>query len=315
VVLSKSFLVDANYLTPSPLHSYHNNGFDTVMAVENDPDAVRTLKENNPWVKVYDGCIKKFLHDYDTLACALGRIDHIHYSSPCQDFSSANRVAANQSVVTCPRERADLSLLLIDFIRKTSCDTAVFENVVGIWRPNNAHYLLNMTKEIMKLGYQVRCTVLHACDYGDPQRRPRVFMFVAKNNVPLPSVPPVTHGTRPLWPYVTVKCALSQVENDNSLPNMEGRATNLKPGQHGHICLDGNDVAPTLRAAAVTPFHFSGDRLLYVREVATLQSFPVRYKFYGGITSQYRQAGNAVPVETSTAVAQSIRQVLLYEYE
>jgi site-specific DNA-cytosine methylase len=103
--------------------------------------------------------------------------------------------------------------------------------------------------------------------------------------------------------------------NNNSLPNMEGRSSTLRQGQHGHIRLDGNDVAPTICASARTPFHYAEDRLINVREAATLQSFPVWYKFKGNLTSQYRQIGNAIPVELATAVAKSFRDVLIYEYE
>ena len=56
---------------------YKNNGFVTVMAVENDSDAVATLRLNNPETNVYEGCIRKFIDDYKTLKCALGRIDHV----------------------------------------------------------------------------------------------------------------------------------------------------------------------------------------------------------------------------------------------
>lgn len=291
---------------------YHNAGFETVMAVENDKDAVRTMKENNKGIKVYDGCIKEFIRDYPTLARALGPITHIQYSSPCQDFSDANRAVANSTVVVGPREKADLSLLLIDLIRLTSCETAVFENVVGIWRKKNVHYLLDIGKEVMKLGYQFRCTVLYACDYGDPQKRPRFFMFIAKNNVPIPLIPPASHGHDcRLEPYVTVKSALSTTEAEETLLT---KTTKLKPGQHGHIRLNGNDVAPTLRCSGCTPFHYSEDRLISVREAAMLQSFPVDYIFHGSMTSQYRQIGNAVPIGLSTSVAQSFRQVLQHQY-
>ena len=296
--------------------SYHNAGFHTVMAVEKDRDSVLTLRANNEDLKVYDGCIRTFNEDFAKIAIALGRIDHLHFSSPCQDFSMANRSMANSTDETEPRERADLSLLLVDLIKKTSCDTAVFENVVGIWSRRSCRYLHTITAEIIKLGYQVQCTVLRACDYGDPQSRPRFFMLIAKNNVPLPLIPSATHGDDlDKSPYVTVKDALFQVENDNTLSNMEGRKTNLHPGQHGHIRLDGNDVAPTLCASARTPFHYFEDRLITVREAATIQSFPKWYTFQGNITSQYRQVGNAIPVRLATAVANSFRDVLIYEYE
>jgi DNA (cytosine-5)-methyltransferase 1 len=184
------------------------------MAVENDKDSVHTLKENNKGLKVYDGCIKRFNDNFDEIAYALGRIDHIHFSSPCQDFSTANRSMNDSTESMLPRHRADLSLLLVDLVRKTSCDTAVFENVVGIWSRRSCRYLHTITKEIIKLGYQVQCTVLRACDFGDPQKRPRFFMFIAKNNVALPQIPPATHGDEMnLWPYVTVKDALYRIRN------------------------------------------------------------------------------------------------------
>ena len=226
---------------------------------------------------------------------------------------------ANSAEENEPRERADLSLLLVDLIRKTSCDTAVFENVVGIWSRRSCRYLHTITAEIMKLGYQVQCTVLRACDFGDPQNRPRFFMFIAKNNVPLPLIPSATHGDGIDKPAcVTVKDAFSQVQvrnGNSSLPNMEGRCTTLQPGQHGHIRLDGDDAAPTICASARTPFHFAEDRLITVREAAALQSFPKWYEFKGSLKSQYRQVGNAIPVALATAVANSVRDVLTYEYE
>ena len=96
---------------------------------------------------------------------------------------------------------------------------------------------------------------------------------------------------------------------------MEGQITQLRPGQHGAVRLNPYDAAPTIRAKGPKPFHYSEDRSINVREAACLQSFPTEYKFYGGLTSQYRLVGNAVPVELSTAVAQCVRQVLLHEYD
>jgi DNA (cytosine-5)-methyltransferase 1 len=234
----------------------------------------------------------------------------IHFSAPCQDFSKANR----HQTTGGKRDRADLSLLLVDLVRMTSCSTAVFENVVGIFDRNNVHYLKNISKGLLQLGYQIRCTCLHACNYGDPQKRPRIFMYIAKKSVPMPSFPSQTHGNRSGWNFITVKDALSRVEGDDSLPNMMGRNTSAMPGQHGFVRLMPYDCAPTIRASSVTPFHYSEDRCITVREAACLQSFPLDYTFLGSMGSQYRQVGNAVPVELSTAVGQSIRQILQYEY-
>ena len=97
--------------------------------------------------------------------------------------------------------------------------------------------------------------------------------------------------------------------------NMNARKTSLQPGQHGLVRLDPNSLAPAIRASSIPPFHYSQDRCINVREAACLQSFPTDYVFHGDIRSQYRQVGNAVPIELATAIAQSIRQILIYEYE
>jgi len=46
-----------------------------------------------------------------------------------------------------------------------------------------------------------------------------------------------------------------------------------------------------------------------VREAACLQSFPLDHQFFGGISSQYSQVGNAVPVKLATAIARSVAVV------
>lgn len=147
------------------LLGYHDEGFQTVMAIEKDRDAVNTLKANNPKTKVYEGCVKKFLEDYGKMSAALGVIDHLHFSSPCQDFSKANRSQSSGR-----RDRADLTLLLLDAIKKISCSTVCFENVAGIFDRNNIAYLKKLSIGLLQLGYQMRCTILRACDYGDAQK-------------------------------------------------------------------------------------------------------------------------------------------------
>jgi len=290
------------------LQGYKNVGFETICAIDNDHDAIATLKLNHPKLNTYEGDIQDFIEH----AGVIGRVDHIHWSSPCQDFSQANRSLNGSTQVAGKRDRADLSLLLVDYVQLKRPLTAVFENVCGIYQRKNVHYLKNITKKLMQLGYQVRCTVLKACDYGDPQGRPRFFMFISRNNIPMPSIPARTHGDAPhLWPFVTTKEALEQV--NDSLPNIQGRTSSLLP-QHGVFRLKPHECAPTIRASSVT-FHHSKDRCINVREAATLQSFPLDYKFCGSLSSQYKQIGNAVPVELASAVANSIKQVLMYEYK
>jgi DNA (cytosine-5)-methyltransferase 1 len=47
-----------------------------------------------------------------------------------------------------------------------------------------------------------------------------------------------------------------------------------------------------------------------VRENARIQSFPDDWEFYGSLGSQYKQVGNAVPVQLAYAVAKEIYEGL-----
>ncbi len=300
------------------LQGYHNNHFETVMAIEKDDDAVKTLKANNKDVPVYHGCIKDFLREYDTLKCALGRIDHVHFSPPCKGFSTANR---NQTMTDKDKENNDLSLLILDIIRKTSCDTAIFENVEGMWRNKNIDYVKQIVSGILKLNYQVRVCSLKACDYGNAQKRPRFFMVISKHSVPLPNLPQKTHGKETyLEDYVTTRHVIGFLldqKDDPNLKNMNVKTTSVKVGQHGLVRLDPNGLSPSIRSNSLQPLHYleTENRCISVREAACIQGFPIDYEFHGTINSQYKQVGNAVPIELGNPIACCVRDVLMYEYQ
>lgn len=110
-------------------------------------------------------------------------------------------------------------------------------------------------------------------------------MLIAKNGVPIPLLPPKTHGSTDscLDPYVTVEDAFNMLQGNGSYPNMIGRDTNVEEGTHGVIRLHRCELAPTIRCN-IPVLHYKDERAITVREAASLQSFPVTYEFHGTIT-------------------------------
>lgn len=68
-----------------------------------------------------------------------------------------------------------------------------------------------------------------------------------------------------------------------------------------HLCKDGNQF--------IHPDYAQG-RSISVREAARLQSFPDDFRFYGTMTQQFKQIGNAVPPLFAYQVAKSLKKFL-----
>jgi DNA (cytosine-5)-methyltransferase 1 len=102
--------------------------------------------------------------------------------------------------------------------------------------------------------------------------------------------------------------------NHSNLPD-ELKLESGFPNIYGRLSWD--EPADTITAnfgCASAPgrfIHPEDDRVLSVREGARLQSFPDRVKFFGSLTQQYRQVGNAVPPLLAKAVATSVRRALV----
>jgi hypothetical protein len=165
-----------------------------------------------------------------------------------------------------------------------------------------------------------------ACDYGDPQIRPRLIILAAKHFVECPKRPSPTHvdprlgkevvgGPQGKAPFVTVGNVIEQFRHSKSYPNMDVmKTTNSKPGDPDTEQLKADRLAPAVLASGPRIFHYMEDRCISVREAAALQSFPNHYEFFGTQTEQYKQVGNSVPCNLARAIAKSIDQSLRFVY-
>lgn len=74
--------------------------------------------------------------------------------------------------------------------------------------------------------------------------------------------------------------------------------------------LNSNRPSITIDTGHNHHFHYKYNRVPTVRESARIQSFPDRFKFIGGKTSQLKQVGNAVPPLMAMAIANTLKNKL-----
>lgn len=143
-----------------------------------------------------------------------GNIHLMVAGPPCQGFSLANRRTR-----THDNPKNALSLRLLDYVAIMSPDILILENVPGIRTMKPTSGPGASTTEILQnrlnlLGYHSMVSELDAAAFGVPQFRLRAFLIAAKtgtvDNIGALNPTP-THGPGRLWPFVTVKDALSDI--------------------------------------------------------------------------------------------------------
>jgi site-specific DNA-cytosine methylase len=287
----------------------HMAGFQTVLAVEKDPKAAQAFQANHPDAIVENRCVIEHLDEHRDNAAykrKIGPIDHVHGSPPCQGFSGANVFGGKND-----KANNDLSLTWVRAIDQYRPVTGTLENVPGMWRRKNQHYLKLILMGLLQLGYQVRCCQLDACEFGDPQARPRLFIFAAQRGAYLPNLPHSTHGDFPRMPIPTVQDALKgfSVYADSMLKNEHSDDAKYKEER-----LLARAPAPTIRASKPAPMHYEYERPITMAEMKALFSLPPNFALVGTARAQRRQLGNSVPVELARAVGEVFRAVLQYKY-
>jgi len=196
-------------------------GFETIAAVDFDPDSVASLRANQQaGIKILQTS-RAFLekaHILESDIAGIHRKDLVPACSdswqpdllaggpPCQPFSSSGK----QLALDDPRGR-----LFEHFVRladELQPQLLLFENVRGLvtaqgptGEPGEALAMVQAAFE--KIGYGTVFSLLNAADYGAPQRRVRLFMLAARKD-PLPQFLKPTHSETPTpgvsKPWVTL---------------------------------------------------------------------------------------------------------------
>ncbi len=157
-------------------------GFDTVVAVEFDPDAAATLRANRDWP-----VLERDIHavpSKELLAVAglrPGDADLLVGGPPCQPFSKSGYWASGDAR-RLDDPRASTLEAFLRVLRDTKPRAFLMENVSGLAYRNKDEGLELIRRSIDRinrstgLSYTFSYAVLDAASYGVPQIRERLFI-------------------------------------------------------------------------------------------------------------------------------------------
>ena len=244
---------------------------------------------------------------------------------PCQGFSVANTGRNSND------SRNHLYLEMVRIVNDKKPRFFVAENVRGLISFAKGAVLRLIMADFEKAGYFVRYALVNAADYGVPQNRMRVIIFGIRNdlNATTKFPPPPSHYNPLLAKsgqrhWLSVGKALSLIpepEDAPDLPNHTCSKYKLRfNGYLGHRRVDPDAPAPTITArgddkgGVVVIHHPRNHRRMTARELATVQSFPADFVFFGTRTSAYRQIANAVPPLLGRAIGKMLKSAELSLY-
>lgn len=299
-------------------------GIEHELLVEIEKDCVETLKFNRPeWnVKLAD------IHDVSFKEYK-NKVDIVTGGFPCQAFSYAGKRLGFEDT------RGTLFFEYARCVKEVNPKICVAENVQGLVRHDKGRTMKTMFHVLESLGYTIQYKVLNSWDYNVAQKRKRIFIVGTKNNIKF-TYPPVDNN------HPTLKDILKDVPKSEGITYSENKKKIMelvlpggcwvdlpeeiqkeymgksyysgggKRGMARRLSWDEPSLTLTTSPAQkqTERCHPEDTRPFTVREYARIQSFPDSWKFCGKVTSQYKQIGNAVPVNVGKAIGQSIINAL-----
>ncbi|HRK98076.1 MAG: DNA (cytosine-5-)-methyltransferase [Alphaproteobacteria bacterium] len=292
---------------------FENAGLNHILLNEIDKHAAATLRNNLPkGTNVIEGDVRKL--DFTAYN---GQVDVVQAGFPCQAFSYAGKSLGFEDV------RGTLFFEFARCIKETNPKIAVGENVKGLLRHDSGRTLKTMVAVLEELGYKVAYKVLKAQYLDVPQKRERLIIMAIRNDLDIPFVFPKEQDY-----IVTLRDALKDCPHSDGqkYPRRKKEILDMVPpggywrdlpeivqkeymkasfyhtgGRTGMARrLSWDEPSLTLTCAPAQKqterCHPSETRPLNVREYARIQSFPDHWSFSGSTTAQYKQIGNAVPV-------------------
>lgn len=307
-------------------------GFHHLLLNELDHNACETLRANRPKWNIIEGDV----HEIDFTPFK-GKIDFLSGGFPCQAFSYAGKRLGFEET------RGTLFFELARAVKEIQPLVFMGENVRGLFEHDNGRTLQTIKDVIAELGYTlIEPKVLRALQYDVPQKRERLILIAIRNDVApfvefkWPDVCPSVRTLRDAFfagelfdtdvpfsdgqKYPISKQQVMELVPEGgdwrNLPEDVARAYmkgsyNLGGGKTGmarRLAMDEPSLTLTCAPAQkqTERCHPIETRPLTIREYARIQTFPDDWRFCGNMTAQYKQIGNAVPVNLAWAIGRSL---------
>lgn len=312
---------------------FHRAGFNHLGLVEIDKYAIETLK-NNFKNNIYNLDVTKIKNFKEELNIKNDEIDVVSGGFPCQSFSYAGLRKGIEDT------RGTLFYDMVRAIKDLNPKIIVGENVQGLVSHDDGNTLNLIIKSFENLGYNVKYKVLNSNDYGVAQKRKRIFIIGVRNDIYEQKGEysyPKEHEYKPVLRDVLLnvpkskgtkyneykKKILEQVPPGGCWRNLPEEVA--KEYMKKSYYLGGGKTGIARRLSYDEPSltlttspgqkqtercHPNETRPFTIREYARIQSFPDNWEFIGSVTNQYKQIGNAVPVNMAFEVAVSIKKYL-----
>ncbi len=311
-------------------------GFHSVLLNEIDKHACNTLRTNRPDWNVVEGDITKI--DFSEFH---NQIDILSGGFPCQSFSYAGKQLGFEDT------RGTLFNQFARAVKETNPKVLLAENVRGLLTHDDGATLQTISNVICELGYTlVEPRVLKAMFYQVPQKRERLFLVGIRNDYAnkveflwpaaykrimtmrdalkagdlYPCDVPKSEGQAYPKRKAEILAMIPQGGYWRDLPDKLQREYMMKSyflggGKTGMARrLSWEEPSLTLTCAPAQKqterCHPEETRPLTVREYARIQTFPDDWQFSGSMSAQYKQIGNAVPVNLAHAMGRALVRLL-----
>lgn len=314
-------------------------GLKCVALNEIDKWACQTLRKNRPNWDVLEGDIKTL--DFTKYH---NKVDLVTGGFPCQAFSYAGKKLGLADA------RGTLFYEFARVVKEVNPPICIGENVRGLLSHENGKTLQGMISILDEIGYNVvPVQVLKAINYNVPQKRERLILVGIRKDIKLKfSYPkpykkiynlkdalkkgelfdkdaPISFGTKYPKKKQEVLDLVPQKGYWRDLPldiqkEFMGQSFFLGGGKTGIARRIGwDEPCLTLTCSPAQKqterCHPEETRPFTVREYARIQTFPDEWIFEGSMAQQYKQIGNAVPVNLAKELGYSVVSFLNEYYK